>query len=85
MPNSRRRAYIIDDEPEIRDGLTLLLSTAAITVTGHASAEAYLASAPDAAPAAARAAISRIPSSCDFRNAAIGSSGGGRPSRTASA
>ena len=51
MPNSRRRAYIIDDEPEIRDGLTLLLSTAAIPVTGHASAEASLASAPDAAPA----------------------------------
>ena len=51
MPNCKRRAHIIDDEPEVREGLTLLLSTAQISVTGHASAEAYLASAPGAAPA----------------------------------
>jgi len=50
MPNLKRRAHVIDDEPEIREGLALLLSTAQIATTGHASAEAYLASPAGSGP-----------------------------------
>jgi FixJ family two-component response regulator len=42
----RRVVHIVDDEPEVREALALLLSTAAIETKTYASAEAYLQSAP---------------------------------------
>jgi len=39
---NRRRVHIVDDEPEVCDGLALLLSTAQIETKRHPSAEAYL-------------------------------------------
>ena len=49
VPNSvqpRRIVHIVDDEPEMRDALALLLSTAAIDTMTYHSAEAYLEGAP---------------------------------------
>jgi two-component system response regulator FixJ len=44
MP-ARRRVHIVDDEPEVREALALLLATAGIEATAHESAEAYLETA----------------------------------------
>ena len=41
-----RSVHIIDDEAEVRDALTLLLSTAQIESKSHGSAEEYLTSNP---------------------------------------
>jgi two-component system response regulator FixJ len=41
MP-AKPRVHIVDDEPEVRDALALLLSTAQIETKSHPSAEAYL-------------------------------------------
>ena len=38
------RVHIVDDEPELREAVALLLSTAGIETTPHPSAEAFLAS-----------------------------------------
>ena len=43
---ARRRVHIVDDEPQVREALALMLSTAQIDATAHESAEAYLAAAP---------------------------------------
>src|SRR5271156_4189468 len=43
---ARRRVHIVDDEPEVREALALLLSTAGIESTAHGSAEAYLETVP---------------------------------------
>ena len=48
---ARRRVHIVDDEPEVRDALALLLSTAEIETTAHGSAEAYLEAVSLAEPA----------------------------------
>ena len=48
---ARRRVHIVDDEPEVREALALLLSTAGIETTAHGSAEAYLQAVPLAEPA----------------------------------
>jgi two-component system response regulator FixJ len=50
MP-ARRRVHIVDDEPEVREALALLLTTAGIEATTHESAEAYLETATLAEPA----------------------------------
>ena len=50
MP-TRRRVQIVDDEPEVREALALLLSTAGIESMAHESAEAYLEAVPLAEPA----------------------------------
>jgi FixJ family two-component response regulator len=42
----RRLVHIVDDEPEVREALALLFSTAAIESKTYASAEAYLEGAP---------------------------------------
>jgi len=47
----RRIVHIVDDEPEVREALALLFSTAAIESKGYASAEAYLENAPLSEPA----------------------------------
>ncbi|MDE3177478.1 MAG: response regulator [Pseudomonadota bacterium] len=46
MTATKRRVYIVDDEPEIRDALTLLLSTAGVDTEEYASAEGFWESAP---------------------------------------
>jgi len=45
-----RLVYIVDDEPEIRDALTLLLSTAGVDTEEYASAEGFWENAPHDRP-----------------------------------
>ena len=47
---SLRRVYIVDDEPEIREALTLLLSTAGIDSEDYASAEGFWENVPHGEP-----------------------------------
>ena len=47
---ARRHVFIVDDEPEIREGLTLLLSTAGVTTEEYASAEGFWENAPHDEP-----------------------------------
>ena len=49
-PPARRRVFIVDDEPEIRDALTLLLSTAGVETEEYASAEGFWENAPHDEP-----------------------------------
>jgi len=42
----KRRVFIVDDEPEIRDALTLALSTAGVETEEYASAEGFWENAP---------------------------------------
>jgi FixJ family two-component response regulator len=46
----KRRVFIVDDEPEIRDALALALSTAGIETEEYASAEGFWESAPHDEP-----------------------------------
>ena len=46
MNAPKRRVYIVDDEPEIRDALSLLLSTAGVETEEYASAEGFWENAP---------------------------------------
>jgi two-component system response regulator FixJ len=50
MSPAARRVYIVDDEPEIRDALALLLSTAGVETEEYASAEGFWENAPHDAP-----------------------------------
>ena len=50
MSAMKRRVFIVDDEPEVRDALTLLLSTAGIDTEEYASAEGFWESAPHDEP-----------------------------------
>ena len=43
---TRRPVYIVDDEPEIRNALTLLLSTLGVETEEYASAEGFFENAP---------------------------------------
>lgn len=47
---ANRRVYIVDDEPEIRTALTLLLSTAGVETEEYASAEGFWENAPHDEP-----------------------------------
>jgi FixJ family two-component response regulator len=49
-PSARRRVFIVDDEAEIRDALTLLLSTAGVDTQEYASAEGFWENAPHDEP-----------------------------------
>ena len=46
----RRRVFIVDDEPEIREALTLLLETAGVETEEYASAEGFWENAPHDEP-----------------------------------
>src|SRR3984957_4006962 len=48
---AKRRVHIVDDESEVREALSLLLSTAGIETATHEAAEAYLEAVPLAEPA----------------------------------
>lgn len=47
---AKRRVYIVDDEPEIREALTLLLSTVGVVTEEYASAEGFWENAPHDEP-----------------------------------
>ncbi len=49
-PLARRRVFIVDDETEIRDSLTLLLATAGVETEEYASAEGFWENAPHDEP-----------------------------------
>jgi two-component system response regulator FixJ len=47
---AKRRVFVVDDDPEVRDALALLLSTAGIETEEYASAEGFWENAPQAEP-----------------------------------
>ena len=47
---AKRRVFIVDDEPEIRDALSLALSTAGVETEEYASAEGFWENAPHGEP-----------------------------------
>ena len=49
-PPARRRVFIVDDETEIRDALTLMLATAGVDTVEYASAEGFWENAPHDEP-----------------------------------
>jgi FixJ family two-component response regulator len=49
-PLARRRVFIVDDEAEIRDALTLMLATAGVDTEEYASAEGFWENAPHDEP-----------------------------------
>ena len=50
MTAATRRVFIVDDEPEIREALSLLLSTAGVATEEYASAEGFWENAPHGEP-----------------------------------
>ena len=50
MSAMKRSVYVVDDEPEVRDALSLLLSTAGIDTEEYASAEGFWENAPHDEP-----------------------------------
>ena len=49
-PTAKRRVFIVDDEPEIRDALSLALSTVDVETEEYASAEGFWENAPHDEP-----------------------------------
>ena len=49
-PTPKSRVFIVDDEPQIRDALSLLLATAGIDCEDYASAEGFWENAPHGEP-----------------------------------